>query len=87
MSQIICWHNESDLMKVCVMSLNSYPLFLSSNGRGGGEGVSRVWATNRVTVFVYLMLKKGLGLRPWATHTGLKFNGPENLFSAPPHDS
>ena len=54
--------------------------------RWGGGG-SRVWAANRVTVFVYLILKRGLGLRPWATHTCLKFLGPENLFSAPPHDS
>ena len=78
MSPIICWRNESDLMKGCVMSVNSYPLFLSLKW-GGGGGVSG-FGPNRVTVFIYLILKKGLGLRPWATHTCLRFTGRRTFF-------
>ena len=35
--------------------------------------LSRVWALDRVSVFVYLTLKYFLGLRPWAAHTYPKF--------------
>lgn len=72
-----------------VMKFLSFAFILKWGGGGGGGewGLFRVWAANKVTVFVYLILKRGLGLRPWATHTCLKFLGPENLFSAPPHHS